>query len=115
RMLVNFGTSNYLQKARQQPEKVKQVLDKVKTDGIQPTINSVRSKLDQPITLGYSNAGTVIAVGKNVTTFKIGDRVISNGPHAEVVSVPANLCSKIPDVVSSKDAAFTVISSIGLQ
>lgn len=115
RMLVEFGNSNYLQKARQQPEKVKQVLDKVKTDGIQPTINSVKAKLDQPITLGYSNAGKVIAVGENVTTFKVGDRVISNGPHAEVVSVPANLCAKIPDVVSSKDAAFTVISSIGLQ
>lgn len=115
RMLVEFGNSNYLQKARQQPEKVKQVIDKVKTDGLQPTINSVKSKLDQPITLGYSNAGTVIAVGKNVSSFKVGDRVISNGPHSEVVSVPANLCAKIPNTVPSEDAAFTVISSIGLQ
>lgn len=115
RMLVEFGTSNYLQKARQQPEKVKQVIDKVKTDGLQPTINSVKSKLDQPITLGYSNAGTVIAVGKNVSNFRVGDRVISNGPHSEVVSVPSNLCAKIPSAVPSKDAAFTVISSIGLQ
>lgn len=115
RMLVDFGKSNYLQKARQQPEKVKQVIDKVRTDGLQPTINAVRTKLDQPIPLGYSNAGFVIAVGKDVKTFKVGDRVISNGPHAEVVSVPENLCVEIPDNVDFDEAAFTVLSSIGLQ
>lgn len=115
RMLVDFGKSNYIDKARQQPEKVKQVLDKVKTDGLQPTINAVKSKLDQPIPLGYSNAGRVIAVGSGVTNLKVGDRVISNGSHAEVVSVPANLCAKIPNNVELEDAAFTVISSIGLQ
>jgi len=115
RMLVDFGKSNYIEKARQQPEKVKQVIDKVKTDGLQPTINAVKSKLDQPISLGYSNAGRVIAVGKGVTNFKVGDRVISNGSHAEVVSVPSNLCAKIPENVEYEDAAFTVISSIGLQ
>lgn len=115
RMLVDFGKSNYIDKARQQPEKVKQVLDKVKTDGLQPTINAVKSKLDQPIPLGYSNAGRVIAVGSGVTNLKVGDRVISNGSHAEVVSVPANLCAKIPHNVELEDAAFTVISSIGLQ
>lgn len=115
RMLVDFGKSNYLQKARQQPEKVKQVIDKVKTDGFQPTIHAIKAKLDQPIPLGYSNAGIVIAVGQDVKNFKVGDRVISNGPHAEVVSVPENLCAKIPDSVGFKEAAFTVISSIGLQ
>lgn len=115
RMLVDFGKSNYLQKARQQPEKVKQVIDKVKTDGLQPTINAVKTKLDQPIPLGYSNAGIVIAIGKNVHNFKVGDRVISNGSHAEVVSVPENLCAKIPDNVTFEEAAFTVIASIGLQ
>ena len=115
RMLVDFGKMNYIDKARQQPEKVKQVIDKVKTDGLQPTINAVKSKLDQPIPLGYSNAGRVIAVGRKVTNFKVGDRVISNGSHAEVVSVPSNLCAKIPENVEYEDAAFTVISSIGLQ
>lgn len=115
RMLVDFGKSNYIDKARQQPEKVKQVIDKVKTDGLQPTFNAVKSKLDQPIPLGYSNAGRVIAVGNEVTNLKIGDRVISNGSHAEIVSVPSNLCAKIPDSVEFEDAAFTVISSIGLQ
>ncbi|ARJ39571.1 dehydrogenase [Sporosarcina ureae] len=115
RMLVDFGKSNYLQKMRKQPEKVKQVLDKVKTDGLQPTYNAVKTKLDQPIPLGYSNAGVVVAVGENVKKFKVGDRVISNGSHAEVVNVPENLCSKIPDNVTNEEAAFTVISSIGLQ
>ncbi|MBS4204803.1 bi-domain-containing oxidoreductase [Lederbergia citrea] len=115
RMLVDFGKSNYIQKARQQPEKVKQVLDKIKTDGLQPTIQAVRTKLDQPIPLGYSNAGIVIAVGKDVKNFKIGDKVISNGAHAEVVSVSENLCTKIPENVHFDEAAFTVITSIGLQ
>ncbi|MFP3355720.1 bi-domain-containing oxidoreductase [Planococcus sp. SIMBA_143] len=115
RMLVEFGNSNYLQKAKQQPEKVKQVLDKVKTDGIFPTYNAVQSKLEQPITLGYSNSGIVLAVGRNITNFKVGDRVVSNGPHGEVVSVSSNLCAKIPATVSFETAALTVISSIGLQ
>lgn len=115
RMLVDFGKSNYFQKAKQQPDKVKQVIDKIKTDGLQPTINAVKTKLDQPIPLGYSNAGIVVAIGKGVKDFKVGDRVISNGGHAELVSVPKNLCAKIPDNVDFESAAFTVISSIGLQ
>jgi predicted dehydrogenase/threonine dehydrogenase-like Zn-dependent dehydrogenase len=115
RMLVEFGQSNLLQKARQQPEKVKQVLDKIKTDGLQPTLEAVNRKLDTPIPLGYSMAGEVIAIGKDVKEFKIGDRVISNGGHAEIVSAPVNLVAKIPDSVSYDEAAFTVISAIGLQ
>lgn len=115
RMLVDFGKSNYLQKARQQPEKVKEVINKVRTDGLQPTIEAVKTKLDEPITLGYSNAGVVIEVGEDVKKFKVGDRVISNGSHAEYVSVPENLCAKIPDNVEYDTASFTVVSSIGLQ
>lgn len=115
RMLVDFGKSNYIQKARQQPEKVKQVIEKVKTDGIETTLNAVKSKLDQPISLGYSSSGVVIAVGERVKNFKVGDRVISNGPHGEVVCVPENLCAKIPDGVDFDSAAFTVIASIALQ
>lgn len=115
KMLVDFGKSNYLQKAQQQPEKVKQVLEKVKTDGIHTTIDAIQNKLDRPIPLGYSNAGVVIAVGNLVKKFKVGDFVISNGPHAEYVDVPENLCAKIPNNVSLDSASFTVISSIGLQ
>ncbi|MDZ7691007.1 MAG: alcohol dehydrogenase catalytic domain-containing protein [Balneolaceae bacterium] len=85
-MLVNFGQANLLEKARQQPERVKQVIDKMKTDGIKPTLEAVFRKLDTPLPLGYSQAGEVIAVGKGVTEFQVGDRVISNGHHAEVRS-----------------------------
>ena len=87
RMLVDFGKSNYLQKARKQPEKVAMVLDKVKTDGLLPTIDAVTSKLNQPLPMGYSNVGIVEEVGVGVTEFKVGDRVVSNGRHAEVVCV----------------------------
>lgn len=115
RMLVEFGKANYLQKAKQQPDKVKEVINKIKTDGLKPTINAVFNKLGQPLPLGYCNVGKVIAVGKGVEDFKIGDRVASNGNHAEYVSIPKNLVVKIPDNVSDEEASFTVIGSIGLQ
>ncbi len=115
RMLVDFGRSGYIEKARQQPEKVKMVLDKIKTDGLMPTVDAVRSKLDQPLPMGYSNVGEVIEVGSGVSDFKVGDRVLSNGHHAEVVCVPKNLCAKIPDNVSDEDAAFSVVGAIALQ
>ncbi|WP_417462404.1 bi-domain-containing oxidoreductase [Kordiimonas sp.] len=115
RMLVDFGRSGYIEKARQQPEKVKMVLNKIKTDGLKPTIDAVRSKLDQPIPMGYSNVGQVIGVGEGVKGFQIGDLVVSNGSHAEIVCVPKNLCAKIPRPVSAEDAAFTVVGAIALQ
>ena len=115
KMLVDFGKGSFFQKAKQQPDKVKEVIAKVKTDGLAPTIAAVKNKLEQPIPLGYCNVGTVIEVGRDVTEFKIGDRVASNGPHSEYVSVPRNLVAKIPDSVSEEQAAFTVIGSIGLQ
>ncbi len=115
KMLVEFGKSNLISKARQQPERVKMVLDKVKTDGLMPTIEAVFSKLEQPIPLGYCNVGRVIEVGEGVSGFKVGDRVASNGPHAEFVCVPVNLAAAIPANVSDDEACFTVIGSIGLQ
>jgi predicted dehydrogenase/threonine dehydrogenase-like Zn-dependent dehydrogenase len=115
RMLVEFGKANLIDKARQQPEKVKQVLEKIKSDGLWPTLDAVFKKLGEPLPLGYCNAGEVIAVGEGVSEFKVGDRVASNGPHAEVVLIPQNLVAKIPDNVTYEEASFTVISSIGLQ
>ena len=115
RMLVEFGKANFIAKARQQPEKVKQVLEKIQSDGLKPTIETVFRKLGEPTPLGYCNAGEVIAVGTGVKDFKIGDRVVSNGQHAEVVCVPQNLAAKIPEVVSYEEAAFTVIGAIALQ
>lgn len=115
RMLMEFGKANYLSKAKQQPDKIAQVLDKIKTDGLLPTIDAVRAKLEQSIPLGYSNAGVVLAVSEGVKGFSVGDRVISNGPHAEVVCVPKNLCAKIPDEVNDEEAAFAVLAAIALQ
>src|SRR5207248_6799682 len=113
--LVEFGKASLLEKARQQPDKVRTVLDKIGTDGLLPTIEAVRNKLDQPLALGYCNAGVVIEVGEGVTGFKVGDRVASNGRHAETVCVPSNLCAKIPDAVPDDAAAFTVMGAIALQ
>jgi len=115
RMLVDFGRSSYIEKAKQQPDKVKMVMDKVKTDGLMTTVDAIQSKLAQPLPLGYCNVGIVSEVGKGVEGFKSGDRVVSNGPHADVVRVVKNLCAKIPDNVNDETAAFTVVASIGLQ
>ncbi len=115
RMLVEFGKANLVQKAMQQPDRVKQVLAKIKTDGLKPTLQAVFNKLGQPLPLGYCNVGKVIVVGEGVSDFSIGDRVASNGQHAEFVCIPKNLVAHIPDNVTDEEAAFTVIGSIGLQ
>jgi len=115
RSLVDFGKASMIDKARQQPEKVKMVLEKVKTDGLMTTVDAVKSKLAQPLPLGYCNVGVVADIGREVDGFKVGDRVLSNGPHADVVRVGKNLCAKIPDNVTNEEAVFTVVASIGLQ
>jgi len=113
RMLVDFGKANYINKIRQQPDKVKLVLDKVKADGLVSTFDAVQSKLDQPIPLGYCNVGVILE--SHVNGFSIGDRVISNGPHAELVHVKQNLCAKIPDNVDDDSASFVILAAIALQ
>jgi len=85
------------------------------TDGIVSTLEAVMRKLDQPLTLGYSSVGSVIDTGSTVFGYTKGDRVVSNGKHAEVVSVPVNLCVAVPDSVPDEEAAFTVVAAIGLQ
>jgi predicted dehydrogenase/threonine dehydrogenase-like Zn-dependent dehydrogenase len=115
RMLVDFGRASLIDKARQQPDKVRMVLDKVRTDGLLPTLEAVRNKLDQPLPMGYCNVGTVVEVGAGVTGFAVGDRVASNGKHAERVAVPVNLCARVPDAVDDEAAAFTVLGAIALQ
>lgn len=115
RMLVDFGKAGWIDKARQQPDKVRMVLEKIRTDGLMPTIEAVMNKLDQPIALGYCNVGIVVAVSAGVTGFEVGDRVASNGKHAEWVAVPAILCAKVPDGVGDEEAAFTVLGAIALQ
>src|SRR5690606_7077663 len=107
--------AGWIDKARQQPDKVRMVWDKVRTDGLAPTLETVRNKLDTPLPMGYCNAGVVREVGAGVSGVRVGDRVASNGRHAEVVCVPMNLCARIPDAVSADEAAFTVIGAIALQ
>jgi predicted dehydrogenase/threonine dehydrogenase-like Zn-dependent dehydrogenase len=113
RMLVDFGKASLFTKIRQQPEKVKKVLEKARTDGFFQTFDAVRSKLDQPLALGYCNVGVVM----NGTTegITVGDRVASNGNHAEVVRVSKNICVKLPDSVDDDTASFTALAAIGLQ
>ena len=115
RMMVEFGQAGWIEKARSQPDKVKMVIDKIKTDGLLPTIEAVQNKLDQPLALGYCNVGVALECGSHVAGFSVGDRIASNGKHAQMVCVPANLCAKIPETVSDDEAAFTVIAAIALQ
>ena len=115
RMLLEFGKANWLMKARQQPDKVRDVLNKMRTEGVLTTMEAVRSKLDQPLELGYCNVGTVIETGAGVDTFEKGQRVVSNGGHAQLVHVGRNLCAAVPDAVDDETASFTVLAAIGLQ
>lgn len=115
RMLVDFGKASLIGKVRQQPQRVQEVMNKMRRDGIMPTIRAVRRKLDQPIPMGYSQCGEVIGIGAGVSGFRIGDRVVSNGAHAEIVSVPLNLCTLVPENVSDEHAAFAVLGAIALQ
>jgi predicted dehydrogenase/threonine dehydrogenase-like Zn-dependent dehydrogenase len=113
RMLVEFGQANLFQKAKQQPEKVREVIEKAQTDGLLTTLDAVKSKLDRPIPLGYCNVGRVC--DSNLQDYPVGMRVVSNGYHAEVVSAAKNLMAQIPDNVDDNDAVFTVIGAIALQ
>lgn len=115
RMMVEFSKASLISKARSHPEKVRQVLDKMRTDGILPTLETIFHRLDEPMPLGYCNAGRVLAAGSGVYDLQLGDRVISNGAHAEIVCVPRNLVAKIPLNVDDEEASFTVLASVGLQ
>lgn len=115
RMLVEFGKANLISKALKQPERIPAVLDKVRAEGIASAAEAIASKLEQPVAIGYSNVGRVIECGESIDGIAIGDRVVSNGPHAEFVAVPKNLCARVPDSVSDETASFTVIAAISLQ
>jgi predicted dehydrogenase len=114
RMLVEFGRAGWLSKARQQPEKFRAVLAKVRSEGLFPTLAAVRRKLAQPIPLGYCHVGEVLDTGQ-VAGFAVGDRVVSNSPHAEVVSADPAFAARIPTAVSAEHAAFTPLAAVALQ
>jgi len=117
--MIEFANKNLLQKARERPDLVRQVIEKAKTDGVLDAYQSATNRLNQPVPLGYSCAGEVVAVGEDVTDFSVGDRVACGGAgqasHAEVVAVPRNLVTHIPDEVATDEAAFTTLGAIAMQ
>jgi predicted dehydrogenase/threonine dehydrogenase-like Zn-dependent dehydrogenase len=119
RMVVEFAEKGYLGKARSRPDLVKQTLDKAKREGVMPTVAAVFNRLDQPMALGYSSAGTIIALGKNMQGFKVGQRVACAGGgfavHAEYNVVPRNLLTPLPKNVDFESAAFTTLGAIALH
>jgi predicted dehydrogenase/threonine dehydrogenase-like Zn-dependent dehydrogenase len=119
KMVIDFAGKSLIGKARERPDLVRQVLDKVNKDGLAPTLQTVMSRLDQPIPLGYSCAGTVLEVGRRAPEFAVGDRVACAGmgyaSHAHAVFVPKNLTVKIPDGVSFEDASYVSLGAIALQ
>jgi polar amino acid transport system substrate-binding protein len=120
RSTVSAGRHSYLRTARARPDLVRRVLEGVRRDGVLATYRKVQSKLGEPQALGYSSAGTVIAVGPGTDDlFRIGDRVACCGhnvaSHAEVICVPTNLAARVPDGVSLEDAAFSTLGAIALH
>ena len=115
KMVMDLAGKSLLGKARERPDHVRRVLEKVRNEGLMNTVRAVREKMDEPMTMGYSSAGVVLACGAGVEHYKPGDRVASNGGHAEIVSVPSNLCAAVPDAVKLDHAAFAVLGSIALQ
>lgn len=119
RMVVDFAEKSLIDKARSRPDLVRQTLDKASREGVLATYEAVQNRLEQPMALGYSCAGTVIEVGSAVSEFSVGDRVACAGGgyavHAEVVAVPQNLVVKLPDATDFSSAAFTTLAAIALQ
>ncbi len=115
RAAIELAKKSLFGKAKERPDQVRRVLQKLKNEGIWNTISQVREKLDEPMTMGYSSAGVVLASGEGVQELKPGDRVASNGPHAGMVCVPEHLCVKVPEGVEIDSAAFTVLGAIALQ
>lgn len=116
---IELAQKNLLAKARSRPDQVKKIINKIKTDGLITTFGRVMKKLDEPLALGYSSAGEVVGVGSEAEEFKVGDRVACGGGgwacHADVISVPKNLCVRIPENVSYQEACFATIGAIAMQ
>jgi len=119
RKLVEFAAKNLVGKARSRPDLVRQVLDKARREGLLSTVDAAFNKLDQPLALGYSSAGTIVAVGKGLQGFKVGDRVACGGGgyavHAEYAVVPKNLLVQLPDEVDFESAAFATLAAVALH
>jgi len=119
RMLVEFGEKSLVGKARSRPDLVRQVMDKMKREGVLPTVQAAFNRLDQPMVLGYSSAGQIVSLGDGMEGFKVGQRVACAGGgyavHAEYNVVPRNLLTALPNSVDFESAAFTTLSAIALH
>ena len=119
KMAVDLAQKSLVGKAKERPDLVKQVLNKIKRDGLMNTLQTVKARLDAPLALGYSCAGVIREVGRGAEEFIAGDRVACAGmnyaSHAETVFIPKNLAVKIPDGVSFDEAAFVTLGAIALQ
>ncbi|HEV2763949.1 MAG TPA: zinc-binding alcohol dehydrogenase, partial [Pyrinomonadaceae bacterium] len=119
RMTVELGKKSLLGKAKERPDLVRQVIQKAKQEGLASTLNAVRAKLDASNALGYSAAGIVVEVGEGVTEFAAGERVACAGAgfasHAELLSVPKNLCVRLPEGADFEAGAFGTLGAIALQ
>ena len=115
RYVVELARKSLLAKARERPDHVKRVLQKLRQEGVLTVATQVRAKLDEPMPLGYSSAGVVLACGRGVQEFKPGDRVAAAAPHAEVVAIGRNLCAHIPDGVSFEQASYAAVGAIALE
>jgi predicted dehydrogenase len=115
RYVTQLAQSSLLAKARQRPDHVKRVLQKIQQEGLRSTIDQVRARLSEPMPLGYAAAGVVLECARDVQEVKAGDRVAVAAPHAGIVAVGKNLCARIPDSVSFDRAAYTSVAAIALQ
>ena len=119
RMVVDFAEKSLIGKARSRPDLVRQVIDKARREGILTTLEAAFNRLDQPMALGYSSAGTIVAIGSGLTGFQVGQRVACAGGnyavHAEYAVVPKNLLTPLPDQVNFEAAAFTTLGAIALH
>lgn len=119
RMVVEFAGKSLVGKARSRPDLVRQVLDKARREGLVSTAQAALSRLDQPMALGYSSAGTIAALGENIQGFRVGQRVACAGggyaAHAEYNVIPHNLLTQLPENVDFESAAFTTLGAIALH
>ena len=116
-----FARKNLLLKARARPDLVREVVGKVRREGLFSAVQAIRSRLDQPLALGYSSAGRVVGIGEGITDIRVGDRVACAGAgyavHAELACVPRLLVAKLPEPspVTFDEAAFATLGSIALH
>ncbi len=115
RYVVDLARKSLIGKARQRPADVKRVFQKLRQEGILTTLTQISAKLDDPMPLGYSAAGTVLECGTGVQEFKPGDRIAVAAPHSTISVVGRNLCALMPENVTFEQAAYTSIAAIGLQ